>query len=158
MKKKLNVVDYILIVAVILIIGVVGYKKLAVDKSAGIGVQASHKAIEYTMDISGIRQFSVDGFHVGDKIYDKNKGTYMGIIKDISVEPHKLDKVDVNGDSVLAEVKGYYKVILTVEGEMVDKDNGYFLSGNLELKVNSEYRITTKYIETTGVVKGLTVQ
>lgn len=156
-KKKLNFLDIIVIVAIIAIVFVVGYKFLVVDNQSGLGVKQAYKDAEYVLMVSNIRQMTAEGFNVGDKVYEEKKGTFMGTIKDIKVEPYKTSEITNTGEAVEAEKIGYYTVYLTIEGPIVDKENGYYLSGNLDLKINSEYDTLTKYVKTTAKVTNVTI-
>jgi hypothetical protein len=148
-KKKLNIIDVVVIVAVFAII-VVGVVKFAfIDKKSGLGVKQAYKDLEYTVVINNIRSMTAEAFHVGDKVYDEKKGTYMGIIKNIEINPYKTNEIKNNGEFVEADKVGYYSVLLTMESTVVDKDSGYFLAGTLDLKINSEYEIVTKFLKTT---------
>lgn len=148
-KKKLNIIDIIVIIAIFAII-IVGVLKFAfIDKKSGLGVKQAYKDIEYVVVINNIRSMTAEAFHIGDKVYDEKKGTYMGIIKNIVINPYKTNEIKNNGEFVEAEKVGYYSVLLTVGSTVVDKDSGYFLAGTLDLKINSEYEIVTKFLKTT---------
>ena len=157
-KRKLNALDIIVIVAIIAIVGVVIYKFAVVDNESGLGVKQAYKDAEYVLMVSNIREMTVNGFNVGDKIFEEKKGTLMGTIKDIKFEPYKTIEITNAGEGVEAEKIGYYTAYLTIVGPVVDKGNGYFLSGNLDLKINSEYDTITKLVKTTGKVTSITIK
>lgn len=148
-KKKLNIIDIIVIIAIFAIIGVAVLKFAFIDKKSGLGVKQAYKDLEYVVVINNVRSMTSEAFHVGDKVYDEKKGTYMGKIKNIEINPYKTNEIKNNGEFVQAEKTGYYSVLLTIESTVVDKDSGYFLSGTLDLKINSEYEIVTKFVKTT---------
>lgn len=156
-KRKLNVVDLIVVIAIIVMLIAVVFKFAFVDKKSGLGAQQAYKDVEYVLVINNVRSMTVDGFHVGDKVFDDKKGTYMGVIKDIEVKPYKTNEIKNNGEFVQAERIGYYSVFLTVSSTAVDKESGYYLSGSLDLKINSEYEIVTKYVKTTTKVSDIRV-
>ena len=154
-KKKLNIIDIIVIIAIFAII-VVGIVKFAfIDKKSGLGVKQAYKDLEYVVLVNNVRIMTVEAFHVGDKVYDEKKGTYMGVIKNIEINPYKTNEIKNNGELVEAERLGYYSVLLTIESTAVDKEDGYFLSGTLDLKVNSEDEVVTKFVKTTVKVTDL---
>lgn len=148
-KKKLNIIDLLVIIAIFAIIAVAVLKFAFIDKKSGLGVKQAYKDLEYIVSINNIRSMTAEGFHIGDKIYDEKKGTYMGKIKDIKIDPYTTNEIKNTGEFVQAEKIGYYSVYLTIESTAVDKDSGYFLSGTLDLKINSEYEIVTKFVKTT---------
>jgi len=156
-KKKLNIIDIIVVIAIFAIIGVAVLKFAFIDKKSGLGVKQAYKDLEYIASIVNIRSMTAEAFHIGDKVYDEKKGTYMGKIKDIKVEPYKVNEVKSSGEFVQAEKKGYYTVFLTIESTAVDKDSGYYLSGTLDLKINSEYEVVTKFVKTTAKVTDILV-
>lgn len=151
-KRKVNTIDLIVVIAIIAIIGVVILKFAFTDKKSGLGVKEAYKELEYIATVSNVRNATANAFHIGDKVYDEKKGTYMGTIKDIRIEPYKSSEIKNTGEIVQAEKIGYYTVYLTIESTVVDKDNGYFLSGTLDLKMNSEYDIITKFVKTSSKV------
>lgn len=151
-KRKINTIDLVAIIAIFAIIGVVILKFALTDKKSGLGVKQAYKELDYVATVSNVRNATVNAFHVGDNVYDEKKGTYMGKIKDIRIEPYKSNEIKSTGEYVQAEKIGYYIIFLTIESTVVDKDNGYFLSGTLDLKMNSEYDIVTKFVKTSAKV------
>ena len=149
-KRRLNIIDVIVILSILAIVFVVGYKYVVIDKQSGLGVTQAYKDIEYELMVNNVRIMTAEAFNVGDKIYEEKKGTYMGTIKDVKVIPYVSNEMKSNGELVEAEKVGYYTVFLTVESSVVDKEAGYYLSGTLDLKVNSEYEILTKFVKTTS--------
>ena len=55
--------------------------------------------------------------------------------------------IDNSGNTILVEYPEYYGVTLTLEGNIIEKEDGYFAEGTVELKANSEMEVYTKYAQ-----------
>ncbi len=87
-KRKLNIIDIIVILAVVAIVGVVVFKFGVIDKKSGLGVKQAYKNIEYVLSVSNVRNMTAEAFNVGDKVYGHYddgyrwcRNSYIRIIK-----------------------------------------------------------------------------
>ena len=136
-KRKPNIVDILIIVVVVALCAV------AVFKSAG--VDASEEQRTYTALIDEVRMATVNALHEGDKIYDEKTGICLGTITAVKHEPFLKNVLLNDGTIQPVEFPDYYSVTLTIDGPVVEKDEGYFVDGVVEMKANSEMNVATKY-------------
>ena len=90
---------------------------------------------------------TVEAFHVGDNVYDKKTNALMGEITNVEHTPYKEAVVNNKGELVLREKPDYYTVKVTVKAPILEKDDGYFVSGVVELKRNGKTDVYTKFVE-----------
>lgn len=143
--RRINVLDGIILLVVIGVIAVAAYKFGVVNREHSTGIADESNTMRYTMLVKGVRQMTVDAFHQGDKLYDEKTDTYMGEIIEVSHAPQKIVEIGQDGEFQEVEKLDYFDVTLTIEGPVLEKDRGYFASGTLELKTNSEFPVYTKY-------------
>lgn len=154
-KGKINVVDIVVVVVLLVVVAIAAYKFGVVNRIQSTGITNEESMTDYTGVIKGVRQPTVDAFHIGDKMYDDKTGNYMGDIVDIQVAPQKVLELSPQGEYVEVEKLDYFNITLTLRGPVLEKDKGYFVSGSMELKTNSEFPVYTKYakpnIQITGI-------
>lgn len=144
-KRKMNPIDILVIVVILAVVLLAGYKFVVVNKIQSTGIAKEEKNMEYTGVVKGVRQPTVDAFHVGDKMYDDKTGVYMGEIKNIDSKPQKTVELLPTGEFSEVEKIDYFDVTLTLSGPILNKEKGYFISGTMELKLNSEFPVFTKF-------------
>lgn len=148
-QRRPNVVDILIllilaamIVLAILKLGVVNHMESSKTEDAGT-------ATTYTAFVDKVRMPTVNALHEGDLIFDDKTGVCIGEIKTVSYEPLVYNLPDGSGGVVRAEYPDYYRVTMDIEGSVLEKEDGYFVDGVVELKVNSEMDVFTKYAKST---------
>lgn len=144
-KRKPNIVDILIIVVVVLLVLLAVFKFAVVNKSESAGVEDAAQQRTYTAFIDEVRMATVNALHEGDKIFDEKTGIYIGTIVSVSHEPFKKGILDNDGSPKYLDYPDYYSVNLTIEGPVIEKEEGYFVEGVVELKANSEMNTVTKY-------------
>ena len=104
----------------------------------------------YVMNFTDCRDFVAANFHEGDRLYDKLSGSLLGIVQSVRTEPHFETQVG-EGGAVFAEKTGRSDVYVTVKGRAVDKADGYYLDGGIELKVGATSQLVSQYINRNGL-------
>ncbi len=146
-KRRPNVVDFIIIAVVILLIALAAYKFGVVNKQEATSLAEEQRQITYTAFIDEVRMATVNALHEGDQVFDEKTGICIGTITGVSYEPRVKNVLDNSGNMITVEVPDYYGITLTIEGGVVEKEDGYFVDGIVELKANSEMDVYTKYAE-----------
>lgn len=144
-KKRPNIVD-ILIIVVILALGVLAVFKFGVlnhREASGVEEEAAKRT--YIAFIDEVRIATVNALHEGDQVYDEKTGIYIGTITEVSHAPFMKNVILEDGSVQAVEYPDYYSVTLTLEGPVIEKEEGYFVDGVVELKANSEMNVMTKY-------------
>ncbi len=138
-KRKPNIVDILIIVVVVALCAVAVFKFGVVNQKESAGVDASEELIDE------VRMATVNALHEGDKIYDEKTGICLGTITAVKHEPFLKNVLLNDGTIQPVEFPDYYSVTLTIDGPVVEKDEGYFVDGVVEMKANSEMNVATKY-------------
>ena len=94
---------------------------------------------------------------------NREKGITVVLITHHMDEAAKAQRVVVMSGGVIAadgsvkqvEYPDYYSISLTIEGPVVEKEEGYFVEGVVELKTNSEMNTVTKYAKPVIKVTGI---
>ena len=144
-KRKPNIVDILIIVVILALAAVAVFKFGVVNKTESAGVGDAAEQRTYTAFIDEVRMATVNALHEGDKIYDEKTGICIGTITAVSHEPYMKTIIADNGSMVEVEYPDYYSISLTIEGPVIEKEEGYFVEGVVELKTNSEMNTVTKY-------------
>ncbi len=149
--KKLRVIDYVIIVAIIAVISIFVVRKMNTKyETLGEDVEASMEETMLTYKVSGVRMFSVDAIHVGDVIYDDDRGVEIGTVADLNTEPTWHYIVKNNNERVKAEQTGYYELYVTVKSKMAEQENKYIGNEKMELKINSTVKLATRNVAFVG--------
>ncbi len=128
-KIKFNIIDFIIVLAVVIVIAVVALRGGLVKKFT-----ESTDIIQYTVKISDIQKESFDLIEVDSKIYCNDDDSCLGVIKSKTSQPATMYTVLANGEIVKTSQPDRIDVFLTIEAEgTVDKEgcriNGtYFIA------------------------------
>ena len=143
-KRKPNIVDILIIVVVIALAALAAFKFGVVNKQEATGVGDAAETRTITAFIDEVRMPTVNALHEGDKIFDEKTGICIGTIKGVSHVPYMKGVIAADGSVKQVEYPDYYSISLTIEGPVVEKEEGYFVEGIVELKTNSEMNTVTK--------------
>ena len=154
-KKKINIADILILLVVIALIGAAVYKFGAVNKEETAGISEAAQQRTYTAYIDEVRMATVNALHEGDLIFDEKTGVCLGTIKEVTHEPFMKNVLQNDGVIRQVEFPDYYSVTLTIEGPVIEKEDGYFAEGIVELKANSEMNVITKYAKPTMQIIGI---
>ena len=135
-KRKPNIVDVLMILVLAAVCVLAIYKFGFVNSRESAGVEAEASKREYTAFIDEVRIATAEALH---------QGICIGEIKNVSYAPMMKSVIAADGSVKQAEYPDYYGVSLTIEGSIIEKDEGYFVDGVVELKANSEMNTFTKY-------------
>ena len=154
-KRKPNIVDILIIVVVIALAGLAAFKFGVVNKQEATGVDSAAETRTITAFIDEVRMPTVNALHEGDQIFDEKTGICIGTIKEVSHVPYMKGVIAADGSVKQVEYPDYYSISLTIEGPVVEKEEGYFVEGIVELKTNSEMNTVTKYAKPVIKVTGI---
>ena len=144
-KRKPNIVDILVILVILAAVVLAVYKFGVVNKREAAGVAQAAETRLITAFVDEVRMPTVNALHEGDQIFDEKTGTCIGVIKTVSHEPYKKSVIVADGSVKQVEYPDYYSVTLTIESPVIEKEEGYFADGVVELKANSEMNTFTKY-------------
>ncbi|MDD4066696.1 MAG: DUF4330 family protein [Clostridia bacterium] len=145
---KLNIVDVILIIVIlILIVGVV--YKLS-DKE--IAVSKNNQVFNYTVKVQNVRPTSADILKVGDIVYEKVSGTQIGKVINIVSNVAQTDMEMYNGNIEKKEIDGRIDMLIEIQTDGIINNNEYLANGLIRILYGSNLQMQTKYLDCTGVI------
>lgn len=141
---KVSIIDFF-VVLIVLAIGTALYIKFNVLEVTSVTVKTDK--ITYAVNVSGVRQYTVDSFKVGDVLYDKNGsgGNSIGTIMAINVSDAKKISETVNGTVVMGNYLDRYDVSLTVTAAGSLSNGRYLVNKTYELNEGSIRSLYSKY-------------
>lgn len=140
-----NIVDLLVIAAVLLIVGGAVYKIKGQDN-----VQNAPKTVKVTVLAPALRPEMLANVKVGDKLVSGSSFTNV-TVKDFKVQPAFMVNADSNGQRVEA-IDPYLKdVIFTVEGTTVISAGTINLGGQ-DIRSAKEYYVKTLLYEFKGTI------
>lgn len=146
----INIIDLLVLLAIVALV-VIGVSRMG----KGIVTTSSTKEGIVTYEISDIRQVTIDNIKIGDPVYHYDKGTYIGEIVDVKIEPFK-EKVDHNGRWIEAEVPRRFVALVDVKTNLEETDQ-YYVVGGEQTRVGIQFRLKNKNFASFGIVMGIEV-
>ncbi len=154
-RFKFNIIDAAVLLVIVLVIWGASIKfgkyNVKTDKS-------SEGTILYTIDITNVRDYSLQAYQSGDTVFDSLTGVNIGTIQ--KIESADAVSYENREDGKLVKVVNPYKkdIVLYIETPGTVENNAYYANKSIELKVNSQKAIETKYVKTTGIISNITVE
>lgn len=154
-KLKINIVD-LLVVLVIIILIVAAYIKF--NKFNAKTEESSLAKLVYTINVLNVRDFTAEAFYSGDIVYDSLSGVNIGTIQ--KVEKSNAITYEVSETGEVVEIENPYRkdLVLYIETPGSVENDAYYANKSIELKVNSQKAIDTKYIKTSGIISGINIK
>jgi len=148
--KKINIIDLALILIIVISVVSTVYK-FGFSNHKDVG--SANTKITYVVKVKAVRDVASDALKVGDALYEKTTKKPIGKITDKKVDVAKESVNMSNGTlSKEVEIPDKYDVYLTIEGEGLVSDEGYFLDGSYQIGVFSSVEFFSKFVDTTGTV------
>ena len=147
-----SVIDVIVLAAVI-VLAIGAFTKFNVHDNPLTTVNTEN--VTYTVRILATRLNVLDLIRPGDNLYTEN-GVFIGVIKDVYAEEAIAPEPLVDGTYVMARVHERYDLTITVEVQCSFSNGRYYADRTIELNVNSEQRMNTKYFAFTGFILTIT--
>lgn len=152
---KINIIDFfVLLLIVLLIIGAI----MKFGKFNNKTEESSNQVLEYKFEVKNIREFTINAIESGDIVYDSQTGVNIGTIKNVERRHAETYDVTDEGKTILVDNPYKYDMTLTIETPGTIEKDAYYANKTIELKMDSEKKIETKYVKTTGKVSEIDVK
>ena len=146
---KVSLIDiFVVLFALLMVLAV--YLRFFSNETTSL--RAGNDSFAYTVKVEGVRQWTVDGFHVGDKMWDTDHDTYIGTITDIRYEPAVKEFEMADGTLKAGVREGRFDVYISVEAEGLISNGRYYASRTYEVGANSGIYFYTKYCSVAATV------
>lgn len=147
----INIVDLLVLLAVLLVIGGAAYKIKGQGSAQNIA-----KTVKVTVITPSIRPEMLTNVRVGDKMVSGSSFTNV-VVKDFKIQPAFMVNPDSDGQRVEA-IDPYLKdVIFTLEGQTVISGGSINLGGQ-EVRSNKEYFVKSLLYELKGTVMSVEIE
>ena len=110
----------------------------------------SDKEFEYKVEISGVRQYTIDALNKKGKITDKKSTMDLGEITDVQIVPTQFQSVTASGEVIVTDLPERYTCLVTIRARGKESDDSYILNDSNELSVGRNVDVYSKYVKTTG--------
>ncbi|HYF83731.1 MAG TPA: DUF4330 domain-containing protein [Clostridia bacterium] len=140
---KISIIDIGVLLLIIALLGGAYYKFFMVDKNNNA---AKYDTLEYKILVEEVRQQSVDAIEIGEDIYDVKTDTPMGKIMSKEVLPATEQLTKADGTMVIAEKPERFNVLVTIQVPGVEKKNGFWANGRIDLNRESQQVMDTQMI------------
>lgn len=150
---KLSIID----LGVILIVLIVALGIFARFGSSMTTAVKSDKEFEYTVKITGVRQYTIDALNKKGKVTDKKSEMDLGEITDVEIIPTVFQSTTAAGEIVNTDLPGRYTCIVTVRARGKESDDSYIMHDSTELSVGRTVEIYSKYVKTSGEIMSVDV-
>ena len=154
-KKKINIIDLLTVLVVILLI-VAAYVKFG--KYNVKTEESSQETIVYTVDVYSVRDYTALAYQSGDIVFDSLTGVNIGVIQNVEITDAVTYEPAQDGKLVKATNPYKKDLVITIETPGTVENNAYYANKSIELKVNSQKAIETKYAKTTGTISSINIE
>ncbi len=145
---KFSIID----AGVILIILIVA-AGIFVRFSSGITTAVkSDKEFEYQVEVTGVRQYTIDALNKKGKITDKKSEMDLGEITNVEMIPTRFQSVTASGEIITTDLPDRYTCIVTIRASGKESDDSYIMDDSTELSVGRDVDIYSKYVKTSGEI------
>ena len=145
MEKKKFRLNWIDLLIVVLVIGLVAGTYMKFRVSDKTSVAEPQTPITYQVLLTNVRQGTVDAIQEGDTLYDDDSGRDIGVIRSVDASPATSLAQDTEGALHWADTDDRFDVILTVEGQGSVSGNNYVINRIYSLNIGSFRQFYTKY-------------
>ena len=148
-KGKFNIIDFLIIVA---IIGCAAGVFLRYDLATKIGLNSNKDEVEISFVVVGLREGSTEALVEGDTIYWEQNGMELGklVSKEISEAVHYILDDNFEYQKQYNKIRFDVRGVISAKGNMTD--GGFMLNGTQFIAPGKELKIQSKNISTTVTV------
>lgn len=150
---KINIVDFCVVLVVILFAAGIGVRFL----SRASEYVKTPKTYEYTVSVSGVREFTVQALEKMGNITDEDGNMVVGEIVSVERVPYEVQVVTVDGEVKETVMPERLKCNVTIRAEGKESNECYFTKDDVEISVGRTVEVISKYVNTSGVISSVEV-
>jgi len=148
-KARFNIVDVLIILAVIGIVTASFLRADAIDKFT----ETDDKTVIYIYEARDLKASSADYIAQGDNLYIKDTGKLIGRITKFEVKDAATIVETAEGKLIEGTLPGRIDVIITVETTGREKDGSVFINDGLFIAAGKELEVTTDKLTYSMVIE-----
>ena len=151
---KINIVDIVLVL-IILVVGLIGYKKIFTNDS-GVSIGAKYYKTNFLLKIESVPASIFNYLEEGVDVYDNETNTYIGKLTSFYSGDAMVKKVDlVSNKYVLTKRPEKINIYLNVEVEVADNPGDLINSNNYYVKIGKYINIRSGKFAAGGYIIGV---
>jgi len=152
LKGKFNIIDFLIIVAVI---GCIAGVFLRYDLATKVGLNSNRDEVEISFIVVSIRRESTEALIEGDTIYWEQNGMEIGklLSKEVGEEVKYVLDGNYEYNKKFNEIRYDVRGVILAKGNMTE--NGFMLNGTQFIAPGKELKIQSKNITTSVTVTGV---
>ena len=120
---KINIIDLLVIVLLIAAGTVVGFKYSIASRNKA---STTNSEFIYSFKIDGVREYTINQIHAGDKVFDDESGKCIGTIEKVEKKPDRNYIVKSDGTFNIAERPDRYNAIVTIKATGAVNSGGHY--------------------------------
>lgn len=140
MKKKISLIDILIILVIVLcLVFVVKYFSTNSKKAYNV------PEVSYVVELKSLDEKNLDVFKVGDKIIDGVKGGYLGNVTKVEIKDNVETREDTeNGRFIQSSFENRKDVYLTISGVPTTYTDDEILFATQEIKIGKQLHMKSK--------------
>lgn len=148
---KVNIVD-ILLVLIVLVVGLVAYKKIFSSESS-ISIGAKFYKTNFVMRVDSVPTNLINYLEEGSEVYDNESNVYIGKLLSFYSGDYEVECADRENDTyVKTTVPNKNSVYLKVEAEVADNPGDLITANNYYVKVGKYLSVRAKNFAGSGYI------
>ncbi len=122
-KRKPNIIDFVIFLAILAVLAAVGYRIILHpgDRDA--------VRIRYVLEVPQIQTEFCSKVTAQDYVYPFQGSDDIGVVTATSTAPAHFKGADKDGNPVYTEMEGFSTLYITVEADAVQSDAGFEING-----------------------------
>ena len=154
---KLNILDLIIVLIIVIFAGTFAVSHINSNDNAAIATGNNNVGTKftYTISVEGLSSTSKEMLKVGDDVFDKVSGTYIGKITKLEITDAEGVLEKESGEVILAKIPGKIDIKLVIETDGIIKNGEYLANGLIRIMVGNLKEIKTKYLMCFGTVSSI---
>lgn len=150
---KVSIIDiFVILIVLVVIIGI--FARFGNGMTAAV---QSNEKFEFTVKVTGVREYTIDALNKKGKITDKNSEMDLGEITEVEIIPTEFQSTTANGEIVMTELPDRYTCLVTIVAYGKESDDSYIMDDSSELSVGRTIDIYSKYVKTSGEIMSVKV-
>ena len=147
----ISIID-VLVILVIAVLVIAFQTKQSLPQSSG---NTGNIPISFKIKAETVQDYAATHIKVGDTVHDRDQATggAIGTITKVELLPATAVRDLTDGTTARVPVEGRYDVVVTVEGEGLVTEEGYYAINRVYyIGVNASRNFYTKYAQFTGQI------
>ncbi|MDR2183133.1 MAG: DUF4330 domain-containing protein [Clostridiales bacterium] len=126
--------------------------------SPAAALNQTDEIIDITIRIEGVRDFTLENYHRGIRVYDRQAAQVLGIIEDIRHTPFYETVSLLDGTVIWAPMPGRITIYLDIVAHGRVTPTAIYAEGTHEITAGSLIYINTKYVQTSGRIYSVDIR